>query len=155
MWQSWPELNFFELSEEMSKFGIGASRHCLVNLAHKICPEDFRFFFMIDDNVKAWKVNNLSSIDSPLSSAPLSRPRRTAVELHVKPRHNCYVEQSSSRDSSTQQRRALPANGLQTKSTCRSAWCLSTSRTMVRALANSLTLLHDPMVALVRERSFL
>jgi len=62
-------VSFFELSEEMSKRGIGASRKCLVKLADKICPEDFRFFFMLDDNVKAWKLNNLSSSDSGTHSS--------------------------------------------------------------------------------------
>merc|ERR1740130_864033 len=52
---SWPQLSFFELPASATALGIGASRHWMLKLARKICAEDFPYFFMLDDNVQAWK----------------------------------------------------------------------------------------------------
>ena len=53
--KAWPGLCFFQLPEAASDLGIGASRYWILQLARKVCPDEFRFFFMMDDNVQAWK----------------------------------------------------------------------------------------------------
>lgn len=78
--EAWPGLCFFKLPESASELGIGASRHWIVELARKICPDEFRFFFMMDDNVQAWKACPLNSVEggpnsvfSALQQYPLER----------------------------------------------------------------------------------
>lgn len=51
----WPHLNFLVLPESANDLGIGASRFWITHAARKICPDDFQFIFMLDDNVLAWK----------------------------------------------------------------------------------------------------
>lgn len=68
-----------ELPKWASERGIGAARNCLLDLARKICHESFRFAFMLDDNVRAWKAIKVGDNDpffyslksSPLEEDPL------------------------------------------------------------------------------------
>ena len=68
--ERWPVLSFFVLPESATDLGIGASRYWILQLARKICPDEFRFFFMMDDNVQAWKACPLDADDSVFSALP-------------------------------------------------------------------------------------
>ncbi len=59
--QKWPEITFFQLPDTAEDKGIGFVRHWMVLVAQKICPESFRFFFMMDDNVESWKAVPMAS----------------------------------------------------------------------------------------------
>jgi hypothetical protein len=59
--QKWPEITFFQLPDTAEDKGIGFVRHWMVLVAQKICPESFRFFFMMDDNVQSWKAVPMAS----------------------------------------------------------------------------------------------
>jgi len=68
--EAWPGLCFFELPGSASDLGIGASRYWMLQLARKICPDEFRFFFMMDDNVQAWKACPLEADNSVFEGLP-------------------------------------------------------------------------------------
>ena len=62
----WPDHNFFALPKSADELGIGASRFWILNLARKICPDEFRFAFVMDDNVRSWKAVPMSPTDGNL-----------------------------------------------------------------------------------------
>ena len=74
---NWPELNFFALPESADSLGIGASRHWLLHLARLLCPREFYFAFVMDDNVRSWKAVPMNPQDGALDGA------RTRVRLRL------------------------------------------------------------------------
>ena len=60
---NWPRLNFVFLPESENTFGIGASRFWIMEVAKRICPREFPFAFMMDDNVQAWKAVRMKRKD--------------------------------------------------------------------------------------------
>lgn len=65
----WPDLNFFALPESANTLGIGASRHWILKLARELCPRQFYFAFIMDDNVRSWKAVRMHS-DDGMPSVP-------------------------------------------------------------------------------------
>ena len=71
----WPALNFFELPDSATKLSIGASRHWMLKLAKLICPDSFRYCFVLDDNVVAWKAVAIGDNDVFFNGLGAEYPR--------------------------------------------------------------------------------
>ena len=51
---NWPEHNFFVMPTWADALGVGEHCFCLKRLAEVICPAEYRYCLMIDDNVLNW-----------------------------------------------------------------------------------------------------
>ena len=60
----WTALNFLVLPEDANDLGIGASRHYIMLFADAICHPSFKYAFVMDDNVVAWKAPAIGASDS-------------------------------------------------------------------------------------------
>ena len=58
--EDWPRATIFRLPKSNSSRGIGATRQWMKKLAEKICPDEFRFVFVLDDSVRSWKGQTLA-----------------------------------------------------------------------------------------------
>jgi len=68
--EHFPKHNFFVLPQEADTFGVGAARFWTLQLARAICPVEFRFCFVMDDNVRAWKAVRMGDDDAFFSNLP-------------------------------------------------------------------------------------
>ncbi len=73
---------FFELPPSANEVPIGGCRQRLLQLASIVCPEDFRFCFMLDDSVQYWRGITLLDDPEPMfGDVSVGRVRHADVSL--------------------------------------------------------------------------
>jgi len=75
----WPSHDFFVLPAWADELGVGAARFCLKRLAELICPPEFRFCLMLDDNVSFGTASLSSTTRRRYLAAPSPRTARASA----------------------------------------------------------------------------